>query len=148
MHFSTVGKLSTWFWSLAAGIHSHWATKVSWMIRSGVPVRPRAVGWGLWSGFCAGRSSSSTPNWENHFFMELALCSGGIFVSKQERALPTLLTQTGLGFLVPLQGILKLTKHEKQPQVHQSLQRHFVTYVNIKVILGEKQCWNKMMETN
>lgn len=31
---------------------------------------------GLRSGFCAGHSSSSTPNPENHVFMAMALCTG------------------------------------------------------------------------
>ncbi len=26
------------------------------------------------SGLCAGQSSSSTPTWKNHFFLDLALC--------------------------------------------------------------------------
>ena len=31
---------------------------------------------GLRSGLCAGQSSSSTPNWLIHVFMDLALCTG------------------------------------------------------------------------
>lgn len=42
-------------------------------IRTGtVPLHPIDVG--LRSGLCVGQSRSFTPNWENHVFMDPALC--------------------------------------------------------------------------
>lgn len=51
---------------------------------------------GLRTGLCrlAKKKQTSTPNWENNFFVQLASCMGGTAMLKLERTKPKLLTQS------------------------------------------------------
>lgn len=54
----------------------------------GVRVHPKGVGWGRGAGLRAGRSRSSTTNWEQLFWMLLALCTGQSHDETKESLLP------------------------------------------------------------
>ena len=74
----------------------------------------------LRSGFCAGQSSSSTPISTNHFYMDLALCTGVLSnccheVGSTESSTMSLYTVV-LRF--PFTGTKRPSpNHEKQPQI-------------------------------
>ncbi len=100
---------------------------------------PQSCWMGLKPGLCADQSRSSTPNWENYFFLNLALCPGVLSCWNRKGPSPNSCHQirnTLLSKISPYAAALKFpltetkspnSNHQTQPQTSST---DTYTYVN------------------